>query len=66
MQWDLSPVRPWEWSQIIAYDWVQAKLVQHAFNEEIDALRKQQCQPSASEYTTAEAASIEAMKARMG
>lgn len=39
MHWDLSPVRPWEWGQIIAADWTEAQAVQDAYRAGIEDAR---------------------------
>ncbi len=33
MQWDVSPVRPWEWEELDAYQWTLAQEVQRAIRE---------------------------------
>lgn len=39
MSWDLSPVRPWEWGQIVAIDWHEAQSVQGAYRAGIEDAR---------------------------
>ena len=33
LQWDVSPVRPWEWWQIDAEQWTEAQEIQHAWRD---------------------------------
>lgn len=35
LAWDLSPVRPWEWWQIEAGEWIEAQAVQAAYRDGI-------------------------------
>lgn len=33
MAWDISAVRPWEWWQLDAEEWIEAQAVQAAYRE---------------------------------
>lgn len=33
MSWDISPVRPWEWWEIDAGEWIEAHAVQAAYRD---------------------------------
>ena len=35
MEWDLSPVRPWEWAEMDVGEWYRAKETQQAFKDGI-------------------------------
>lgn len=41
MSWDLGPVRPWEWWQIDAEEWIEAQAVQAAYRDGITDAREE-------------------------